>query len=163
EGFDGFLIGNIADPGLREAREIASMPVLGLCETSLHVASMMGANFALIASNEKHRTRVMENVIRYRMEKRMLTFDRMQVERLPDLVLAFKDQAVRDRIIGQFVKAAEASAAAGAEVVIAAVGVAMALIAEAGIHTVGQGTPVLNGIVSLVKMGEAAVRLNQIM
>ena len=84
---------------------------------------------------------------------------------IPALVAAVKDKdpAVRDRIIGQFVKAAEASAAAGAEVVIAAVGVAMALIAEAGIHTVGQGTPVLNGIVSLVKMGEAAVRLNGIM
>ena len=34
-GFDAFLIGNIADPGLRECREIANFPVLGLCETSL--------------------------------------------------------------------------------------------------------------------------------
>ena len=31
EGFDAFLIGNIADPGLYEAREVATMPVLGLC------------------------------------------------------------------------------------------------------------------------------------
>ena len=30
EGFDAFLIGNIADPGIRECREIASIPVLGL-------------------------------------------------------------------------------------------------------------------------------------
>ena len=30
EGYDAFLIGNIADPGLREAREITNMPVLGL-------------------------------------------------------------------------------------------------------------------------------------
>ena len=29
-GYDGFLIGNIADPGLREARELTSMPVAGL-------------------------------------------------------------------------------------------------------------------------------------
>ncbi len=34
EGYDAFLIGNIADPGLREAREIANIPVLGLCEVS---------------------------------------------------------------------------------------------------------------------------------
>jgi len=33
EGFDAFLIGNIADPGLQAAREIAEIPVLGLCES----------------------------------------------------------------------------------------------------------------------------------
>ena len=47
EGFDAFLIGNIADPGLQEAREIADIPVLGLCESALHVACMMGASFSL--------------------------------------------------------------------------------------------------------------------
>ena len=29
-GFDAFLIGNIGDPGIRECREIANIPVLGL-------------------------------------------------------------------------------------------------------------------------------------
>ena len=48
EGFDAFLIGNIADPGLREAREITDMPVLGLGETSGHFASLMAGNFALV-------------------------------------------------------------------------------------------------------------------
>ena len=32
----------------REAREAVNIPVLGLCETSLHVACMMGANFSLV-------------------------------------------------------------------------------------------------------------------
>ncbi len=50
-GFDAFLIGNIVDPGLRECREIANIPVLGLCETSLHLACMMGANFSLVTVN----------------------------------------------------------------------------------------------------------------
>jgi len=39
----------------------------------------------------------------------------------------------------------------------------MALLAEFGVHTVGKNTPILNGIVSLVKMGEAAVKINRIM
>src|SRR5450432_3458731 len=34
-GFDAFLIGNIGDPGIRECREIANIPVLGLCENAL--------------------------------------------------------------------------------------------------------------------------------
>ncbi len=37
EGYDAFLIGNISDAGLREAREVVNIPVLGLCETSLHI------------------------------------------------------------------------------------------------------------------------------
>jgi allantoin racemase len=163
EGYDAVVLGNIADPGLREAREIASIPVLGLCETSLHVACLMGANFSLVAGNEKHRARIVDNIVRYRLERRMLSFERMKVERLPDLDLAFTDAAVRDRIIGQFKEAAEAASAAGAEVVIPAVGVAMLLIHEAGIHEVAGGTPVLNGILALVKTAEATVRMNRLM
>src|SRR5258705_13263786 len=42
--FAPFLIGNNADPGLGECREIANFPCLCLCESSRHVACMMGAN-----------------------------------------------------------------------------------------------------------------------
>mgnify|MGYP003341956237 CR=1 FL=1 len=31
EGYDAFLVGNISDAGLREARECVNIPVLGLC------------------------------------------------------------------------------------------------------------------------------------
>ena len=64
EGFDAFLIGNIAGPGLREAREITDIPVLGLGETSVYLAAMMGVNFALVTGNEKHAPRIVENVVR---------------------------------------------------------------------------------------------------
>src|SRR3546814_14348310 len=45
-GFDAFVIGNIADPGLRECREIANIPVLGLCETSMLLSCQMGRSEA---------------------------------------------------------------------------------------------------------------------
>jgi len=47
--------------------------------------------------------------------------------------------------------------------VIPAVGVAMALVAEADIDEARPGTPILNGIVALVKMGETAVRMRRLM
>ena len=47
--------------------------------------------------------------------------------------------------------------------VIAAGGVPMALLAYAGVHTTPSGAPILNGITTLVKMGEAAVKLDRIM
>ena len=60
-GFDAFLIGNIADPGLLPCKEAATFPVLGLCETSSHVANMMGANFGFVTINDKFTPRVLEN------------------------------------------------------------------------------------------------------
>jgi allantoin racemase len=163
EGFDAFLIGNIADPGLREAREIADIPVLGLCESALHVASMMGANFSLVTINEKFTPRIVENVMRYGLKDRLAAVNRMQVERLTDLGAGFEPGEARDRLVAQFNRAARANAEAGAEVVIAAGGVVMALLAHADIHQTEDGMPILNGITNLVKLGEMAVKMNRIM
>jgi allantoin racemase len=163
EGYDAFLIGNIADPGLREAREIANIPVLGLCESAMHVACMMGANFSFVTINEKFTPRVVENVDRYGLRQRFAGAARMKVERLTDLGPAFDPGPVQDEIVRQFNVAAQKLTDGGAEVVIAAGGVVMALLAHAGIHETADGVPILNGITNLVKLGEAAVKMDRIM
>ncbi|MGE0698076.1 MAG: aspartate/glutamate racemase family protein, partial [Hyphomicrobiaceae bacterium] len=162
-GFDAFLIGNICDPGLREAREFASIPVLGLCESSLHIACMMGVKVSLVTINAKFTPRIVENVERYGLMGRLAAVNRMQVERLLDLTAAFDDPEALARIRAGFDKAATANMEAGAEVVIAAGGVVMALLAEADIHEAGPGLPILNGITALVKAGEMAVALSRVM
>jgi allantoin racemase len=163
EGYDAFLIGNIADPGLREAREIADIPVLGLCESALHVACMMGANFSLVTINEKFTPRIVENVVRYGLKDRLAAVNRMQIEKLTDLGVAFDDPVARERVVEQFNRAARANSEAGAEVVIAAGGVVMALLAHADIYQTPDGVPILNGITNLVKLGEMAAKMNRIM
>jgi len=163
QGFDAFLIGNIADPGIRECRELVGIPVLGLCETSLHLAGLMGASFGLVGINDKFTLRVLENVRRAGLESRLTGARNMEMDRLLTLEETFTVPAARDKVLGRFAEAADAVAAQGAEVVIAAGGVVMALLAQAGVHDAGRGAPVLNGITALVKMGEAAVRLNRIM
>jgi len=70
-GFDAFLIGNIGDPGIHACREITTMPVLGLCETALLTACMMGRNFSLVTINEKFTPRIIDNVHRYKLERRL--------------------------------------------------------------------------------------------
>jgi allantoin racemase len=62
----------------------------------------------------------------------------------------------------QFHRAARANSEAGAEVVIAAGGVVMALLAHADIHQ-SAGMPILNGITNLVKLGEMAVKMHRLM
>ena len=89
EGYDAVLLGNIADPGLQQARELATIPVLGLCETVTHLACMMGARFGIVASNDKHRVKVEENIAAYGLRGRLIASGRMRVERLVDLDLGF--------------------------------------------------------------------------
>lgn len=163
EGYDAFLIGNIADPGLREAREIADIPVLGLCESALHMACIMGANFSLVTINEKFTPRIVENVHRYGLRDRFAAVNRMRIDRLTDLGAGFEDAEAQARILAQFNEAARRNTDAGAEVVIAAGGVVMALLAHAGVYQTDDGVPILNGITNLVKLGEMAVRMNRIM
>jgi allantoin racemase len=154
-GFDAFLIGNIGDPGIHSCREITTIPVLGLCETALHTACLMGQNFSLVTINEKFTPRIIDNVHRYKMERRLSAVNRMTIDRINDLDAGFTNAAARKRIFDQFMKAANANVEQGAEVIIAAGGVVMALLAEFGVHQAAKNTPILNGIVSLVKMGEA--------
>lgn len=162
EGYDAVLIGNIADPGLRAAREMVRIPVLGLCETSLLTACQMGIGAGLVVSNDKHYSRVLENVAVYGLGARVAAVERMRVDRLVDLDLAFSEGAARTRILEQFHDAATACVAKGAEVIIPAVGVAMVLLADAGIHEAQAGTPILCGPMALVKAGEAAVKLHRL-
>ena len=162
EGFDAFLIGNIADPGLRAAREITDLPVLGLCETSVHLANMTAANFAIVTGNHKHITTVQENILRYGLAAKLHSARPMQVHRLVDLNTGFADPNFGKGLIDEFMDLAKACADDGAECVIPAAGVLMVLLAVRNLNEVVPGVPVLNGVTSLVKMGEMAVKLKKL-
>jgi allantoin racemase len=71
EGYDVVVIACFSDPGLDAAREISRIPVLGIEETVLHIASMLGARFTiltplsrLIPSKKKHvHTRALDHYL----------------------------------------------------------------------------------------------------
>jgi allantoin racemase len=123
----------------------------------------MASPFSLVTINEKSTPRIVENVRRYGLDGRLAAVQRMRVDRIADLGAAFTDKAARRNVIRQFLKAADANVELGAEVVIPAGGVAMALRADTGVYQAARGTPILNGVTALVKMGEMAVKLDRIM
>jgi allantoin racemase len=124
---------------------------------------MMGANFSLVTINEKFTPRIVENVVHYGLKERLAAVHRMKVDRILNLDDGFENESVQRDLIGQFQSAAKAGTDAGAEVVIAAGGVVMALLAHARVYATPSGAPILNGITTLVKMGEMAVKLDRIM
>jgi allantoin racemase len=160
EGYDAFLIGNISDAGIREAREAVNIPVLGLCETSLHIACMMGATFAMVGISPKWTPRLIENVHRYGLERRLVAIEPMGTSPL-DLKRCFVDPGHLKKILQQFNECAQRLLDKGAEVIIPAGGDIIVFLADAGIHQFGKA-PILNGIIELVKMGELAVKLKRL-
>lgn len=48
EGVDACVIDCMGDPGLKPARETVSIPVLGPCNTAMHIAAMLGHKFSVV-------------------------------------------------------------------------------------------------------------------
>ena len=158
EGYDAFLLGNIFDPGMHELRELLNIPVLGLRESSVNVACLMGATFSLINVNPKFARRIVEGVTLQGLTSRLVSVEQMQVERPGVFDVALRDNDAKAEIVRQFNKAATRCLEQGAEVLIPAGGSLMALLADAGIHQV-ESAPVLNGLIALIKTAELAAQI----
>lgn len=48
DGVDAIVIDCMGDPGMKPAREVVQIPVLGPAETCMHVASMLGHRFSVV-------------------------------------------------------------------------------------------------------------------
>jgi allantoin racemase len=53
EGYDAVIIACFSDPGLHAAREISHIPVVGIEESSYHVAAMLGARFSIMTPRKE--------------------------------------------------------------------------------------------------------------
>jgi len=161
EDYDAIAIGNILDPGLYELRQMVDIPVMGLCESSLLAAHMIGQGFSLIAVNEFFIPRIEENVRRYGLDQRLVSIDTM-TSSPPMLDKAFTDAGMRERALNEFYEGARNTIKKGAEVIIPAGGRLMAFLAAQEVYTV-DGVVILNGITTLLKLTETAVKLRAIM
>ena len=156
-GCGAFLIGNISDAGLREAREQTDIPVLGMGETCMHLACMMGASFGLVAISERWIPRLHENAARYGLAPRLAGIECMRTSPV-DLKRGLADRDHRAALLEQFSDAASRLLARGADVIIPAGGEIVVFTFEAQMFSI-ERAPIVNGIVELVKMGEMAAGL----
>jgi allantoin racemase len=161
-GFDAFLIDSIADPGLEEGRKIADIPVVGLCESALRYAAMVGGKFSMIATDEKLLPRIAERVATYGFSESLVSIRHMPVERGRDIDRGFDDLEARQRVLAAFREVAMATARAGADTIITADSVLMALLAYAELDETGEGIAIIDGISNLVMLGEMAVKVDRV-
>jgi len=75
EGYDGIVIGCFYDPGLRVCRELVRIPVTGVCEASLHVASMLTAGkFSVLVGRQKWIPKMSANATDYGFASRIASW-----------------------------------------------------------------------------------------
>ena len=74
-GYDAAVIGCFYDPGLREARELVEMPVVGVCEASLSLANMLSAgDFTVLVGRRKWIPKMMSTAKSYGLDARIASW-----------------------------------------------------------------------------------------
>ena len=68
-GFDGFVIACFDDTGLDACREISTGPVVGICEASVRTASMIAKNFSIVTTLPRSIPIIEELIIKYGMAR----------------------------------------------------------------------------------------------
>lgn len=74
EGYDAVVIGCFYDLGLREARELVRIPVIGPAETCMHIAATLGHKFSVLVGRRKWIPKMESNVYIYGLEKKLASF-----------------------------------------------------------------------------------------
>jgi allantoin racemase len=121
EGYDAVALACFYDPGLRSARSLVDIPVVGLSETAMLVACSLGQKFALIALNEDQRAQHEGIAHAYGLEKRLAASIAMHPP-IDEYMLEGDDHETQPIVAG-FHHACRKALEAGADVIIPGDGV----------------------------------------
>jgi Asp/Glu/hydantoin racemase len=157
---DGIAVGNILDPAVREGREIASIPILGLGETSYLVACSVAETAAVAPLSAKWEPNLRDRIRTYGLEDRIPVVRGMDIG-LADMSEAFYEEEKRQQVIDAVDDVVASCAEEGVEMVIPGGGIISMLLNQEGITEL-HGVPIMDQISVLVKLTEAYVDLYQL-
>lgn len=157
-GYDAFIIGTSPDPGLREARTLVDIPVVGYGEASMHIACMLGSRISFVGFVHDVQDRHVDNARTYGLLEKLGPMGRVPISA----------QVVQDAIEGKtrpfldaFFDTARSVIAGGADVIIPNEGLTNEILFHQGISQI-DGVPIVdsNGIV--FKMAELLADMRQV-
>jgi allantoin racemase len=149
EGARAAIIACFDDTGLDAARSMASIPVIGICEAALTLASFVASRFTVVTTSERSRVPVEDLVRRYGFASRA----KVRVAGVPVLALEDPNSGAVTKLKGEIARALEEDHAEA--IVLGCAGMAdlaTALQREFGL-------PVIDGVGAAVKQAEALVSL----
>jgi len=155
EGFDGICIGCFLDPALYEARQLLTIPVTGLAESSLHLACMMGDKFAIITSSEYFIPVMEGNIHRYGVQSKAISRNPVRALTVPEEELIKSTSWIKE-----FREIAQRCIEDGAEVLIVGCGLMSPVLIQAGVTEVN-GAAIIDPLSVSLKLMEAMVDLHK--
>lgn len=153
EGYSAFLIGNIADPGLHQVRELTRFPVLGLGEMSFFLGLQMGRRLGLVAITDMQAVHMREKVHELGIDQHLAGIETLDLRQYSDLNSAYA-QSANAPMLDAFAARARHLRTLGADVILPVGGLVMALLSRAGVTAI-DGSPVINGVYPLAALGAA--------
>lgn len=147
EGADGAVIACFDDTGLDAARAMATIPVVGICEAALRIASLIGYRLSVVTTLPRSIAPLEALVGRYGMAGRAF----VHASGVP--VLGLEEESARDRLVSAIGRAIDRD---GSDVVV--LGCAgMADLTDTLSRRFGR--PVIDGVAAGVKLVEGLVGL----
>jgi len=150
EGHDAAIVSAFGDPGLAAARELFDIPVVGIAESAMLTAWMLGRRYSIVCLSQRLRRWYIECAREHGLDGRLASVRALDVA-IPDITQA-KDQ-FRDRLIEECLRAVELDEA---EVIICGGGPIAGLARECADRI---PVPTLDGVSCGVRMAEALVGL----
>ncbi len=148
-GASAAVIACFDDTGLDAARALAGIPVLGICEAAVSMASMVAKRFTIVTTLERSRIPVEELCRKYGVADKA----RVRAADIPVLALEDPNSGCRDRLRSEIANAVEFDDAEA--IVLGCAGMAdLAKTLESEF-----GMPVIDGVSAAVKQAEGLVAL----
>lgn len=133
-GYDAFVIATSQDPGLREARSLVEIPVLGYGQTSFHFAAMTGQRFAVVGCVSELSEPLEDNIRGYGLIDKFSGFE--YVANGPAVIQNALNGHGEELLKG-FQDAAERAVARGAQLIVPGEGLPNEVLWKAGVTEVG--------------------------
>ena len=154
EGMDAVVINCMGDPGMLAGREAVSIPVIGPCEATMHVASMLGHTFSVITVLEHLRPMFENRASVYGLRDKLASVRAVEI---PVLELESDRERLVRALTDEAVQAVEQD---GAHVMIFGCTGMLGTAAAVERQLAAQGyddVPVIDSMVWAIKMAEAIV------
>jgi allantoin racemase len=160
EGYDAVVVSCYLDTGVQEAREMVDIPVVGINEASLILASQMGKKVAVVGLNEPKMNIQTDQVIKgYTLSTYCINDPVIPLEMTSRewMTVGMKDHEI---VIEPVEKAAKIGISRGADVIIVGCGGLGPLCSLVGLKEVtGTNVPVLDPVTIGIKTAESRVRI----
>ncbi len=160
QGYAAMAITHFQDAGLHEAKSVASIPVLGLGETTLLHACMLGRKLGLVTINPSFIPWHEDQVTRYGLQQRVVGVRAVNA-RVSDFMDAFATKKGYRALYPKFEREVHSLLDAGADVIVPAGGLPMLLYGAVHGAQMG-GAPIVDGLAVVAKAAEMAIQLREL-